>query len=364
MGGNFLRRHPLLTGAAVLGLGVSAAGLATDSRLDPVRWRPPDPPTLTGPLEPNQALTATETVCTVDAPEDVAFDDDGRLYTGSSDGVVRRTVDPVDDEATDVALEAHGHTGGQPLALAFAGEDLLVCVAGVGLVAIGPHGNARVLTDWAGGRPIAFADDLHVTDEGTVYFTDATVHDRYRDELVELRDTGRLLAYDPESGETTVETEDFGFANGIAPGPDGDSLLITETSRYRITRYWFRGPRAGEREHVATNLPGFPDNIDAGPSGRYWVAVPALRDSTIDLLHEYPWLGRQLGKLPPAALEAIGMDPYGLVLEMTADGELRDSLHDPTGAVHGITSATLRDGALYLGTLFGDRVLRYSLGED
>jgi len=187
-----------------------------------------------------------------------------------------------------------------------------------------------------------------------------TYYNRYEDELLELQDTGRVLAYDRDSGETTVELSGLGFANGVVPGPDGESLLVTETSRYRVTRYWHRGDRAGEHEQIATNLPGFPDNIDVADDGTYWVAIPNLRDSMVDFLHEQPWLARQLGKLPAAAMGALDIEPYGLVLRMTADGEVVESLHDPTGGVFGITSATSHEGALYLGSLFGERVVRYS----
>ena len=66
----FLRRHPLasavLVGSAVAG----AAGLA-GSRIDPAEWHPPDPPTMTGPLERNNELVGAETVVTCEGPEDV-----------------------------------------------------------------------------------------------------------------------------------------------------------------------------------------------------------------------------------------------------------------------------------------------------
>ncbi|NHN60801.1 MULTISPECIES: SMP-30/gluconolactonase/LRE family protein [Halorussus] len=354
----FLRDHPVLSGGLLVGAAFGV-GSAIDSRLDPAAWRPPDPPDLRGALAQNRALTGSETVVTCEGPEDVAFDDEGRLYTGVADGTVRRTVDPVDADATDAALEVFARTGGRPLALEFDGDDLLVCAEDAGLVSVGPDGDVETLATRAGGRSIAYADDLHVADDGTVYFSDATVHDQYQDELFELRDTGRLLAYHPDEGETTVELDGLGFANGVAPGPDGDSLLVTETSRYRVTRYWHRGDREGESEYFAENLPGFPDNVDAAGDGSYWVAIPALRDETIDRIHRHPWVVRQLGKLPESVLGQVAGEPYGLVLRLDADGDVVESLHDPTGGVFGVTSATPRDGALYLGTLFGNRVVRY-----
>jgi sugar lactone lactonase YvrE len=357
-----VRRHPIAAGSLLLGAAVGV-GSASSSRLDPAEWHPPDPPAMTGALAPNRALAGRDRVLTADGPEDVAVDGEGRLYTGGEDGTVYRTTEPVDEGTTDAAIEVFARTEGRPLGLTFdgEGEELLVAVAGVGLVSVAPDGDVTTLTARAGGQAIVFADDIHVADDGTVYFTDATVHDQFQDELFELRDTGRLLAYDSEAGETTVELEGLGFANGVVPGPEGESLLINETSRYRITRYWTDGERAGEAEPFATNLVGYPDNIDVADDGDYWVAIPSLRDPTLDRLHHHPWLVRQLGRLPQSVLGQVSGDPYGLVLRMDADGEVVESLHDPTGNVFGITSATPHEGALYLGTLFGEHVVRYPL---
>lgn len=351
-------RRSLALGGLLLGAGVAAAA-TKQSRLDPVSWRPGPIPELSGPLAENRELTDAAVVCTTDGPEDVAFDSGNRLYTGAEHGTVYRTVDPVDDETTNATLEPVADTGGRPLALEFAGDDLLVCVAAVGLVSVAPDGDVTELATEAGGRDIVFADDLHVED-GTVYFTDASRHALFQDELFELQDTGRLLAYDRDTGETEVLVGGLGFANGIALGPDDESLLINETSRYRVSRYWHTGELEGRIERWTENLVGYPDNIDRDPDGGYWVAIPSLRDSALERLHRRPWLKRQLGKLPEAVLAQVSGDPYGLVLKLDASGEVVDSLHDPTGGVHGVTSATPHDGALYLGSLFGEHVVRYA----
>jgi len=353
--------HPV-TLLAALAAGVAAvAGAVASSRIDPVAWNPPDPPEMAGGLEPNDELRGIDTVVTCDGPEDVAFDDEGRLYTGVEDGAVLRTVDPVDESTTNAATEVFARTDGRPLGMEFDGDDLLVCAEDAGLLSISPDGEVTTLSTRAGGRDIAFADDLYVGDEGTVYFTDATEHDIFQDELFELRDTGRLLAYDPDSGETSVELEGLGFANGICAHEDGESVLVTETSRYRIVRYWVDGDRAGDSETFAENLPGYPDNVEAADDGTHWVAIPSVRDESFDDLQGRPWVKRQMGKFPTSLMEKISGDAYGLVLHVGPDGEILDSRHDPEGDVFGVTSATPRDGALYLGSLFGERVTRYPL---
>jgi len=349
-----VRDHPL---AAALAVG--AVVVATvDSRIDPVAWKPPGPPAMTGPLAPDDDLADADPVLTCDGPEDVAFDADGRLYAGTADDEIVRTIEPVDAATTDADLERVAIVDGRPLGLTFDGERLLVCASDAGLQSVAPDGEVTTLVSHAGGRPVTFADDLHVADDGTVYFTDATVHDRFQEELLELGDTGRLLAYHPD-GATTVELEELGFANGVCPHADGESLLVTETARYRVTRYWVDGDREGESRPVATNLPGYPDNVEAAGDGTYWLAVPTPRDETLDRLHASPWLKRQLGKLPAAVLERLEGERYGLVLRLDGDGTVVESHHDPGGDVFGVTSATPRGDALYLGSLFGRRVRRY-----
>jgi sugar lactone lactonase YvrE len=43
-----------------------------------------------------------------------------------------------------------------------------------GLLAVDTAGTVRLLADSADGTPIAFADDLDVASNGTVYLSDAT----------------------------------------------------------------------------------------------------------------------------------------------------------------------------------------------
>jgi sugar lactone lactonase YvrE len=356
------KRHPVATGLALLG-GIATAGWVAESRLDPAEWYPPEPPAMEGLLASGDELVGADTVLTCEGPEDVAFDAADRLYTGTEDGRIIRTVDPVSPDTTDADTETFALTRGRPLGMAFDGEDLLVCAEDAGLISVDPDGEVTTLSDSAGGREIAFADDLYIADDGTVYFTDATEHEIFQDELFELEDTGRLLAYHPDSGETTVELTGLGFANGVCPHADGESVLVTETSRYRVTRYWIDGDSEGDERPFAENLVGYPDNIEAASDGTYWLAIPALRDDFLDGLHEHPWVKRQLGKLPTAVLEQVSGDPYGLVLRLDETGTVVESLHDPEGDVYGVTSATPKTDhdALYLGALFGESVTRYSL---
>ena len=85
-----------------------------------------------------------------------------------------------------------------------------------------------------------------------------------------------------------------------------------------------------------------------------------LRNEDVDILHPYPFLKSQMSKLPKALWPKPL--PYGIVLALNEQGEMMQSLQDPTGMyLKEITSAQEYDGYLYLGSLHNDRIGRYKL---
>lgn len=255
--------------------------------IEPHAWTPGEDPGRSGPFVPNDDLAVAELLPphAEPGPEDVAFDRDGFLYTGTEEGVVWR-IDPRSGEAAEWA-----RTGGRPLGLAFAEDTLYVADAGQGLLRItsGPGGRMveRVVEEVA-GEPLAFTDGIHVSRNGVVWFTSPSMRWRLselRYEAMESQSTGRLLSYDPSSGRTRVELEGLMFANGVTMGPDEDYVLVAEGSGYRITRLWLDGARAGSHDVFCENLPGFPDNLSLDPQGLLWVGLVSVRSALLDRLH-------------------------------------------------------------------------------
>lgn len=346
----------------LLGLAL-AVFLLAPSPVDPLAYEPPAPPPLAGPLAPNRELAAAELlgVGRVTGPEDVAVDREGRIYGGTADGRIVRLTLTADGGET---IETFADTGGRPLGLAFdPAGNLLVADAVRGLLSVAPDGRVTTLATEADGVPFRFTDDLDVAADGTVYFSDASSrfgHLQYKHDLLEARPHGRLLAYDPATGRTRVLLGDLYFANGVALSSDEDFVLVNETYRYRITRYWLKGPRAGTSEVFIENLPGFPDGVSGNRRGTFWLALFTVRNPAADRLHPHPWLKAQLAKLPEALWPEAR--PYGLVLALDETGRVTASLHDPEGErVREITSAEEAGGFLYLGTLHGQWLGRYRL---
>uniref|UniRef100_A0A653EAD2 Gluconolactonase n=1 Tax=Pseudomonas marincola TaxID=437900 RepID=A0A653EAD2_9PSED len=174
-------------------------------------------------------------------------------------------------------------------------------------------------------------------------------------DLLEARPWGRLLSYTPSSGKTQVLLKDLYFANGVALSAKEDFVLVNETYRYRITRYWLKGDKAGEHEVFIDNLPGLPDNLEGDRAGTFWVALPSPRKSDADFLHQHPWLKAQIAKLPRAMWPKA--TPYGLAIAIDEQGQIIQSLHDTSGShLRMITSVKPVGDYLYLGSLENDRI--------
>ena len=316
--------------------------------IDPVAWQPPSAPEMVGPYAPNSDLAPSRRLLADfgRGPEDVAFDDAGSLYTGFSDGRIVRV--PIAGGTPEVVA----NTGGRPLGMVFdAAGNLIVADASRGLVTVSSDGKVMTLADGAGGVPFAFADDLDIAPDGIVYFSDASDTFGYGQDaldIIEHRGRGRLLAYDPATGETRVVLDGLQFANGVAVSKDGSSVLVAETGSYRVVRVWLSGPDAGRKDFLIENLPGFPDNINFTERGTIWIALPSPRIASVDRMAPNPFLRKLVMRLPQSMRPAPIR--YGLVLEISAGGTPIRSLHDPTGEVAFVASVMERDGSLFLGS--------------
>ncbi|WP_371879554.1 SMP-30/gluconolactonase/LRE family protein [Nannocystis punicea] len=343
----------------VLGLGLFAGYLAVaPAPIDPAAWEPPPVPEMTGPLAPNERLAGATLLAVgkIDGPEDVETDAQGRVYGGTNAGEVLRLNGEV--------LEVFANTGGRPLGLDFAPSgELIVADAKKGLLSISPEGQVSTLADAVDGVRLGFTDDVAVATDGTIYFTDASDKFGFGDHMLDLlegRPHGRLIKYDPQTKTSTVLAKDLYFANGVALSRDESYVAVNETYRYRISRHWLKGPKAGTTEVLIEGLPGFPDGVSQSGRGTFWIAMFTVRNAAGDFLAPRPLLKKMVANLPRALWPKPA--PYGLAIEIDEDGKVLQSLHDPSGAaVHQVTSVHERDGALYLGHLHRDRISKVPL---
>lgn len=330
------------------------------SPVDPLAWRPPEAPPLAGVAAPNDLLQSAERLAEglVVGPENVVPDAEGRIYAGLEDGRIVRMLPGA------LAAETFADTGGRPLGLEFdAAGNLVVCDAVKGLLRVDPAGKVEVLASEAGGAPFRFTDDLAIARDGRIYFSDASSKwgpDSYLHDLLEARPHGRLLRYDPATRQTEVLLPELYFANGVALSQAEDFVLVNETYRYRITRLWLTGERAGRTDVFAENLPGIPDGISSNGRGTFWVAMYTVRNAQADALHPSPFMKRQLAKMP----RAFWPKPQrqGMVFAFDEEGRLLRTFQDAGGEkVPHVTAVEERDGWLYLGNLHENYLSRYRL---
>lgn len=318
--------------------------------LRPRRWRPPAPPARARERHSATPLGALRFVdLPVPGPEDVRFDSAGRVLTGVDDGSILR-VDLATGEVHTVA-----NTGGRPLGLFVASDDeLFVADSRRGLLRADLRtGQCEVLAGEVDGEPINFASNVVADSTGAVYFTSSSRRwdlDHWRGDIIEHSGTGRLIRYRPDDG-AQVLLDGLQFANGVALAADESHLVVAETGRFCLTRYWLTGSRAGRSDVLVANMPGYPDNISVGSDGLIWVAMASPRNPLLDLLHRLPGIVRQFIWLLPHRLQP---DPEKTtwVLAYDFDGRVVHDRQSPDADYPFVTGVAERNGELVLASLY------------
>jgi sugar lactone lactonase YvrE len=317
--------------------------------VDPLAWK--SEPARDLSHVPQRSLTAVALLSMQDqqaiGSEDVSVDASGFIYAGVNDGRILKY-------AADGRFAGElAQTAGRPLGHHFDPQgNLLVADADRGLLRISTDGSTELLSSSHAQLPYRFTDDVDVARDGKIYFSDASA--RYprsavKTEFLESRAHGRLLMFDPVTGQTSLLRDQLYFANGVALNAAQDALLFTETTRYRVMRLWLSGPRQGQLEVFANNLPGMPDGISRASDGGFWVAMVSPRSAILDGLADYPWLRKIIARVPNALLPEV--KPFSMVLKLDAAGNPAYVLNDPASSrISHISSVEEAEGTLYLGS--------------
>jgi sugar lactone lactonase YvrE len=347
-----MARRPVLVAGVVAAVAVGLLGWALwgPGALEPVAWSPVLPD---HDWQPTGSLAdGWKAAVPGHGPEDVERWGGG-LVTGLEDG---RLVFLKDGEVTTLV-----DTGGRVLGIARgADQSLLLADAKRGLLRWSEDAGVELLADRCGAEPLHLTDDVDLAPDGTVWFTDASLRHglgQWKRDLVEARPTGRLCRWRPELGRQADEVvAGLGFANGVAVGPDGRTVMVVETAKLRVRRLRLdeEGGIAEDRV-VLDGLPGFPDGISRGTGGRYWLAIASPRVAALDALAGWPGMRTLIDRLPAALQPAP--QRTARVLGITEDGVVEHDLYDPQGRLsHVITSVQERDGELLLGSLAAELV--------
>jgi sugar lactone lactonase YvrE len=354
-----------VAGAAVVALTLTIIAILVFVKppggpFDPAAWRPAPGFTI-DPAKVDQEtarsirpFTQTE----FKGPEDVAVDRHGNVYTGTSDGKIMRI------SQGQQTAEVFADVAGRPLGLAFdRAGSLIVANQGVGLQSVAPNGEVTLLTDTADGAPIHFANDLAIGGNGIIYFSDsnqkynpASLGDLPSFSLYDFLEgipRGRLLQYDPATKETKMLADGLYFPNGVVVTSDQQSVLVAESTRYRISRYWLDGEKAGTTEVFLDDIPGILDGFTRTSDGR--LLLPMYdRSAALDrLILPYAWTRQLLVRMP--WLAGVSGDPAGSVLILSESGAVLRQITDIKPSPANITPygnewllGTLQDGRLRL----------------
>jgi ribose transport system permease protein len=323
------------------------------------------------PFELNNDLLEAESIGLkeIEGPEDVILDRDDNLYCGTRHGEIVRFFAPDYTES-----EVFVHVGGFPLGLAFdSAGNLVSCVGAMGLYSISPDRmvtrltaeTTRSLTSVIDDAILRDPNDLDIAPDGRIYFTDSTKRYNAYDwmiDSIENRGTGRLLAYDPKDGSTKTLLDGYHYTNGVCMAHDNKSLFFNETWTCSIHRYWLEGPKAGTAECVIRAMPGYPDNINRGSRGTYWVAWLGMRTPSFDLSLQHPAMRKRMTRRLPKDEWLFPNVNTGGVVQFDENFNVIRTMGDLTGRAHpSVTSMREHKGYLFIGGIFNNRIGRFKL---
>jgi len=278
--------------------------------------------------------------------------DEGAVFTGTADGSIFR----LSHDGSQVDRIAQ--TQGRPLGLEIDLEGrLLVCDAHRGLLRVDTRSGAieAVVAD-VDGRAMKFCNNAAIASDGTVWFSDSSTMfgvEDWKSDLVQNTRTGRLLRLDPD-GCVTVVIDGLAFANGVALSHREDFVAVAETGARTVVRHWLAGPKAGTRDLLCDELPGYPDNIARGSDDLIWVTIASPTDALVDWLQTGPKVLRRLAtrlpeQLQPAPKHTIRVQAYD------DDGRLIHDIDvDPAAQAmpyHMVTGVREHDGRVWMGSL-------------
>ena len=306
--------------------------------IHPETWQPPIKPEFKGDLRLNEKLVDISKIDLGDwnGPEEFAFDTAGNIYCGVhkgekdfSQGAILK-ISPkgnveeflkTDSWVTGMQFDHHGH--------------LIAMMNGVGLISIDQEKKIEVLVkEDEDGRPILMGSGLTIAKDGKIYFanlsSETTSSAKYINKLfLELKPTGGVYCYDPQTKITQTISSGNYFANGIELSADETFLLLSETSKYRILKYWLKGEKTGTFEIFLDNLAGFPNNISRRDNGNFWVGFTTKRNDKLDKIHSKKGMKKFVYGLPSFFQPKV--EKFGMILEISAEGKIIQALYDPSG---------------------------------
>ncbi|PJZ47153.1 SMP-30/gluconolactonase/LRE family protein [Leptospira brenneri] len=187
-------------------------------------------------------------------------------------------------------------------------------------------------------RPFALCNDLAVSNDGNrIYISepferpDAAMGSGAVPEAIGLYPHGKLWMYDRKQNTISLIMTGFTFVDGIIIADHSttkeESVIITETTKFRIIKANISGKQEGKFEVLFENLPGLADGLERDAKGRIWVGIIKPRSGLMNLVHNNPWIKPFLLSLPQRILP-IAKKTGILVINPSGSKALYYSMHD------------------------------------
>ncbi len=286
-------------------------------------------------------------------PEDILFDRLGNLYSGvhNADFIDGRIL-KIDSSGK---VEEFYNSGSWVSGLHFnKAGNLLALSHRQGLISISPQKEVTVLASSdENGNPFLIPNGLDIADDGMVYFSNTSEESAYtikygRKVIMEMRPLGGLYRYNPETKKVKTLIEGTYFGNGVVVSKNQDYLLMAETTKYRVLKYWLVGEKAGEVETFIDNLPGFPNGISIREDGSYWLGFSTKRSEALDKIHPKIGMKKFVYALPEFMQPKA--ERFGMVMNISMTGEIIETLFDTQGLILSEAGAVKEfNGYLYIG---------------
>jgi hypothetical protein len=284
-------------------------------------------------------------------PEDVAIATNGNIYGGLKNGNIEK-INPDNNKVL-------GNTNGRPLGLHFDKDYLIIADSKKGLLSMDKNGKIDVLVSQYNSKAFKYADDLDISKDGTIYFSDASLKYSSDETLLcflESGGDGRLFKYNVKTNQTSLLLDNLFFANGIAISHDENYVLVVESTRYRVSRYWIRGERIGQSDVFLDNINGVPDGISKASDGGYWIALVSKRSPILDKFSNNPLARKIISRIP----QWLMPKPKGSArfLKVSNKGKIQNYYELDNNITQNISSVEEFGDSIYLGSFSEPRTVK------
>lgn len=331
--------------------------LLNSCSIHPLAWSPPMKPKFSGNLALNEKLANASKIHLLGyyGAEEFTVDKDGNVYCGVHKGEKDFSSGAILKIKPDDSIEEFLVTENWVTGMQFDKNGALITLMNdLGLVKINLDKSIdTLLIKTPNGESIRMGTGLKIASDGVIYFVNMSstnkTSSKYINKLIlEMKPTGGVYSYNPKTKVTTSISEGNYFGNGLEISSNEDFILVSETSKYRILKYWIKGDKKGTSEIFIENLAGFPNNISKNKKGNFWIGFTTKRNDQLDKIHPKVGMKKIVYGLPSFVQPKA--EKFGMVIEISESGEILQSLFDSKGKSVTEAGAVIElNGYMYLG---------------